>query len=129
MRKLLLAGLFLATSLFAQTKLVDGNGNEYILAAAGAKYNSGLTTVSASLTAVTSTTTKVQIIHCTNTTGSAATLTVANGAGTEYFTTVSVAANSVMVVHYGTVGLTYTGGVKLQSGTASALKCQIEGVQ
>jgi hypothetical protein len=101
-------------SLFAQqnVKVVNGSGKEYISGAAGKVYNSALTAVTTSPTALTTITTKVQVIHCTNSSAGTVALTVKNGADVEYFTTVSMAANSVMVVQYGSVGLTYTSGIK-----------------
>jgi hypothetical protein len=131
MIKLLLSIVLLVGTLSAQTpfKLVDGLGRALQISAAGAAYNSTLTAATTSPTAMTSTTTKVQLIHCVNNTAGAVTVTIKDGADVVYVDAVSMAANSVFVIHYGTVGLTYTSGVKLSASANSSIKCQVEGVQ
>jgi hypothetical protein len=113
----------------APIKAVNGLGKELILGAAGKVYNSNLTAVTTTPTAFTATTTKVQVIHCTNITAGAVTVTIEDGNDVDYFTATSMAANSVMVVQYGTVGLTYTSGIKFSASANSSIKCQVEGVQ
>lgn len=66
-------------------------------------------------------------LHCANTTGSAATLTIEDVDGNDYFTAVSVAANSVLVGNWGEVGIRMSNGIKWSSGTSLALNCQAEG--
>lgn len=126
---LLVFSLFLSSALGQNpVKIVNGNNDEVILGAGGKSYNSGLIVATTASTSVTATATKVQVIHCTNSTSGVVTLTIENTAGDDYFTTVSLAANSVMVVQYGSVGLTYA-GVKLSASANSSISCQFEGVQ
>lgn len=112
-------------------KPTDGAGNERVFSAAGKVYDSTMITLPTSETAVTAVTTSVQFIHCANTTGSAVTFTLKDNQGTPktYFAAVSVAANSVLTVHYGPIGLPMSGGIRWAAGTGSALNCQIVGVQ
>jgi len=128
-----IVGLFVGGLAFAQgpVKLVDGNSVELRLAASGVGYNSGMTLVPTSATAVTTTTTKVQLIFCANVSAAAATLTITDNQSTPktYFNAVSIAANQSVLVHSSTIGLPYSGGIKWTAGTANAINCQIVGVQ
>jgi hypothetical protein len=131
MIKLLLSIVLLVGALSAQTgfKLVDGNGKALQISAAGLAYNSTLTAATTTPTALTTTTTKVQLVHCVNNTAGAVTVTIKDASDNVYVDAVSMAGNSVFVIHYGTIGLTYTGGVKLSASANSSIKCQVEGVQ
>jgi hypothetical protein len=112
-------------------KITDSTAAERIVAAAGREYDSTMTTVPDSNTAVTTTTTKVQLIWCANTTGNAVTLTMTDNQQSPktYVPAVSLPANSVTVMANSPVGIRWLGGIKWQAGTASALNCQIVGVQ
>lgn len=92
------------------------------------RYDSGMVAVTNSLTAVTSTTLFLRILHCLNTTAGAVTLQVTNGNDVELFPPVSMAANSVLVGNWGD-GITLTNGVKWVAGSNSAISCQIQGVR
>jgi hypothetical protein len=131
MRTLILS-LFFALSLAAQlpVRTVDRAGETVHAEPAGTKYVALMQVVPNSTTVLTATTTKVQLILCNNQTGSAATLTITDGSGTPktYFPTVSIAANSVVLLYSG-IGFTMTSGLKWSAGTATAIYCQIEGVQ
>lgn len=133
MIKTVVLGLLLALGAMAQSpsKLVDGNGSELQLAAGGKKVDTGLILATGSPVAYLSATTTVQLIHCHNATSSAATVTITDGAGSPvtYFPAVSLAGNSVMIANYGTVGMSFAGGVKVSAGTTSAIYCRIIGVQ
>lgn len=131
MRTLILL-LLTASSLAAQlpVRTVDRAGDTVHAEPAGTKYVALMQVVPSSTTVLTATTTKVQLILCNNQTATAATLTITDGSGTPktYFPAVSIAANSVVMLYSG-VGFTMTSGVKWSAGTATAIYCQIEGVQ
>lgn len=135
MIKKLLFGLLLAGGLaFAQpapVKVVDGNSNEVILGAAGVAVDSGLTAVTTGGVTLLSSTTKVQVIHCLNYSVSSATLTITDNAGSPvtYVPAVAMAANSIFVLTYGPVGLSYDTGVKASASANSAIKCRVAGVK
>jgi len=122
-------GLGLAQS---PVKLVDGNGTERILSASGKAYDSnpsgGLTTITTGGVTLTTTTTKVQVIHC-NTGSSPSTITITDGSSNVYLNAISLLANSVIVVNYSEIGMPYTGGIIITAGTSSTLTCRIIGVQ
>lgn len=124
--------LMLCCGLFGQgpTKLVDGAGNELVLAKGGQRYTAYLQAITTGGVTITTVPTNVQLLFCTNSSGSAATLTVADtqGSPVTFWTAVSIAANSVMLMHASTVGL-FMQGIKLTAGTNSALSCQVQGVQ
>ena len=111
-------------------KPTDGTGTERILGAAGREYNSDLTAITTSGVTITSTTTKVQLLYCTNASGSDVTLTLADtqGSPVTYMTTVNVVANSVFLFNAGTIGLRMQ-GVKITASANSRLLCQVQGVQ
>lgn len=111
-------------------KPVDGNHNELRLAAAGPVYSTGMIVVPASDTLLTATTTKIQAIHCGNNTAGAVTLTISDNQVTprNYFPAVSVAANSSLLVQYGTLGMPYA-GIRWAAGSSNAIYCHIVGVQ
>lgn len=123
----------LATLCYAQgpIKLVDGTGAELRLAASGVAYDSGMTTVPDSATAVTAVTTKVQLIFCANISGSDATITITDNQSSPktYFNAVTITKNQSMLLHTSAIGLPYRDGIKWTAGTASAISCQIVGVQ
>jgi|ERR1700722_16073139 len=130
-----LIGLLLCVGMmFGQSgvKIVDGTNTERILGASGKAFdsnpNGGLTTITTGGVTITSVTTKVQVIHC-NTNSSTSTVTIADGSSNNYLNAVSVAANSVLVIVYGPIGMTYTGGIVITAGTSSALTCRVIGVQ
>jgi hypothetical protein len=122
--------LCLCVGVFAQNavRITDSRGNETVVAASGIKYNSGLTALTTTPTALTSTTLKVQVIHCKSNSSTATTITIKDGNDVVYFDAVSLAASSVMVAHYGAVGLTYTNGIKVSAAANSTISCQVEGV-
>jgi hypothetical protein len=130
---LLILGVLISTSAWGQTttKIVDGNFVERITAAAGKEYNSGILAVTTVATTVTNVSTKVQLLFCRNSTASAVTINVTdNQASPEtYFPDVSVAANSVVLLHASVIGLPLNGGVKWSASSNSAIKCQVVGVQ
>ena len=96
----------------------------------GTRYDSGITTLTTSLTVLTSNTTHVYAVFCANTTGTAATVTITDNQGSAktYYSAVSLAANSVSLMHV-PVGLTFLNGIKWNAGTSSAINCQIIGSQ
>jgi hypothetical protein len=116
---------------FAQTpvRLAASNGKEVVVGAVGDRYNSGLTALTTTPTAFTSTTTRVQMIHCKSNSSTATTITIKDGNDVVYFDAVSLASNSVFIAQYGTVGITFTSGVKFSAAANSTISCQIEGVQ
>lgn len=130
--KMIVIAVLLAVIAMAQlpVKQVDGTGTFVKNGAAGREVTYGMQLVPTSSTAVTSTTTKVQVIFCANTTGGAVTLTITDNQGSPvtYYPAVSLPANSATLLHSG-VGLTFTSGIKWSAGTVSAVYCQIEGVQ
>ena len=133
MKNLLIIFTVIAALAVAQTgvRLVEtGTWKEIIVAAAGTSYNSGMTSVPNSDTLLTATTTKVQLIFCSNNTGSAATITITDNAGSPipYFAAISMAANSATSLHNGPMGMTMA-GIRWTQGTSGAIECQIEGVQ
>jgi hypothetical protein len=132
-KKLMVIGLLLGGVVFGQapTKLVDGGGNELQIAGGGKSYNSGMVTLTDSLTAATAVTTKVQLIFCANVTAGAVTLTITDNqtSAKTYFAAVSLSANSSVLVHSSTVGLPFASGIKWNASAAASLNCQIVGVQ
>ncbi len=112
----------------APVKPVDGLGNEQMLGPGGRRVISTMQVLPASPTVLYSTTIKVVTLFCANNTGSAATVTIADGGARPFFTAVSMAANSSMLMITGS-GLTFTSGITWSAGTASAIYCQVEGVQ
>lgn len=94
-------------------------------------YDTGLTVVPNSLTVVTASATLIMGIWCNNITNSAVNLTITNTAGTALVggaTTFSFPAASNGFLLSNSRGLQLT-GIKWQAGTASALNCQIVGMQ
>jgi hypothetical protein len=132
MIKLVLSLFLSAVLALAQVsvKPTDGNGTERILGAAGKVYSSYLQAITTGGTTITSTSTYVQLIYCTNATGTARTITLADtqGSPVTFMTDVSVAANSVFLFNAGTIGL-YMQGVKVTASANSAISCQVQGVQ
>lgn len=132
MKKLLIIFLLALGSSYAQVgvKIVDGTSTAVVLGATGSVYESALTAIATGGgTAITATTTKVQLIYCTNNTGSATTLTIKDGGGNTYMSAATLAANSVVLIAYGTLGLTYTGGITISAGNTATVSCQVKGVQ
>lgn len=111
----------------APVKIVDGRSLAVNLGPAGTPIVYAMQLVPNSATAVTSTVTYVQLIVCANTSASEVTILLTNTAGTAYYPTVALPANSATVLHAG-VGM-YMNGIKWTAGTASVLYCQIQGVQ
>lgn len=89
-------------------------------------FDSGILVLTDSIVDVTTSDLWVRVISCTNTSSSAATLTIEDGDNTDYFTAVSIAANSSMVANYGN-GVKFNDGLSWGSGTASVINCQVEG--
>jgi hypothetical protein len=110
------------------TKQVNGNGKEVINGAAGTVFNSGLTALTTTPTALTTSTLKVQTIHCKSNNSTATTVTIKDGSDTIYYEAVSLAANSVFIAQYGSVGITFSGGIKVSAGANTTVSCQVEGV-
>ena len=110
--------------------LTDKAAHELILASTGVKYTKYLTAITTSGVTITAIDTYVQLMFCTNTSGTSATLTVADtqGSPVTFWSTVQISANSVVLLHASTVGL-FMQGIKLTAGTNSAISCQIQGVQ
>lgn len=139
----LLSRLFIFPALcacaFGQTpvKTVDGNSSERVVASSGREVVVYLTAVPTSSAVATdgstslSSTIKVQLIYCINSTGTAATLTITDNQGSPvtYVPTVSLPANSVTGVYSSPIGLTLKSGLKWASGTSTAIYCQIQGLQ
>jgi len=92
-------------------------------------YDSGITVIPGSSTAITTTATCVFSIFVTNTTGSAATFSLTDNAGTpnNYIVSFSVPANSNMLLPMG--GIKFLSGIKWSQVTTSAVLGQIVGVQ
>lgn len=115
----------------APVKLVNGLGIERHVAATGSIYDTGITTLTDSAAAVTSTTTYVQFIHCANIDSVARTVTISDNQVTPkvYFNAVSIPANGVMTANFSTTGISMSGGIKWNASAGSAVNCQISGVQ
>lgn len=127
MKKFITLLTLLVVVAMAQTpiKVVNGNGIQTL----GYNYNSGMVTLTNTAALLTSATVAVKILHCANITGGAVTLTITDNQGSPvtYWSAVSVAANSVMVVNYGDPGLVMQ-GVKWNASASSSLNCQLEGI-
>ena len=132
-KNILIVGLLMVAGAFGQQarKLVDGNWNELQIAAGGKSYNSGMVTLTDSAAVLTAVTTKVQLIFCANVTSGAVTLTITDNQTSPktYFATVSLAANSSILVHSSTVGLPFASGIKWNASAGASLNCQVVGVQ
>lgn len=125
----LVVGCALPASGQVSVKPTDGAGTERILGAAGKMYDSGLTAITTGGVTITSTQTAVQLLFCTNASGTDRTITVSNAAASAvYLTTVNVTANSAFLLHAGTIGLNMA-GVKITASANSAISCQVQGVQ
>ena len=130
--------LFVGT-MFAQVgvKVVDGAFNERVGASTGSEFVVYLTTVPASPAVVTDGTTtlnstsKVQLIYCTNATASAITITITDNQGSPvtYATTVSIAANTITGVYASPIGLALRSGMQWSASSGSGLSCQVQGVR
>lgn len=125
-------GLLFAAVAYCQVpvKVTNGSGTERPLGAAGTEYKAYLQVIATGGTTITSSNTYVTVLFCMNTTGSAATLTIADtqGSPVTFWNAVSIAANSVVLLYTGPIGL-YMQGIKATAGTGSALYCQVQGVQ
>jgi hypothetical protein len=110
-------------------KDVDGNGNEKRTAASGRFFNSYLQAITTGGTTITTASTYVQLIYCTNNSGTDRTITLADTQGSPaiFMTTVNVAANSVFLFN-SPVGL-YMQGVTITASANSAISCQVQGTQ
>jgi len=108
-------------------RITGSDGKEIVFGAKGTTYNSGLVALTTTPTSLTSSNLKVQMIHCKSN-GTATTVTIKNGDDVVYYDTVSLAANSVFIAQYGSVGITFSGGIRVSAGANSAISCQIEGV-
>lgn len=133
MTKKLVAMLVLGVGLaFPQVpvKPVDGNGTELAVAPPGKRFISYLQAITTSGTTITSNATYVQMLYCTNNSGSDRTITIADtqGSPATFATSVSIAANSIMMVVSNATGL-YMQGVKITASANSAISCQLQGVQ
>lgn len=134
MRKLVVVLLLLCgrSYLSAQqpVKPTNSSGKELIFAKGGVSYTSYLQVIATGGTTVTSSDTWVQLLFCTNTTSSSATLTVADtqGSPVTFWTAVPIAGNSVVLLHASAIGL-YMKGIKLTAGTTTSISCQVQGVQ
>ena len=130
MIKKILAFTLAALTLVAQlpVKITDGSGNERQSFPAGSKTVYLMQAVPDSNTALASSTIKVQLIFCQNSTASAATLTITDNDSVPrtYWPTVSIAANSIAMLYSG-VGMTMTGGIKWQASASNTIYCQVEG--
>ena len=132
MRKYLIIAL-VAASLLAQApvKVVDGTFTEIPMGAAGKKFNSGMQLMTNSATTVTNADSYVQVLFCANIAGATRTLTVTDGQGSpmKYFDTVSMAANSSLLLYASQVGLYFEDGVKITASANSSINCIVQGVQ
>jgi hypothetical protein len=110
-------------------KETDGNGNEKRTAASGRYADYYLQAITTSGTTITSANTYVQVIYCTNSSGTDRTITLADtqGSPVTFMTTVNVAANSVFLFN-APIGL-YMQGVKITASANSAILCQVQGTQ
>jgi hypothetical protein len=108
---------------------VDGSGTGYIIAAAGARYDSGIQTMPTVATVLTPKTTAVQLLFCANTNSSAQAVTVTDNQVTPktYFPGVALPANSATLLAASPVGLPMQ-GIKWSAAT-SGINCQVVGVQ
>lgn len=132
-KKLILALGLLALPVMAQlpVKNVDGSNNELQIAAGGKRFESALTAITTGGVTVTAVTTKVQTIFCTEIGNAATTLTVTDNQGSPvtYINAVSMASPSILVIGYGTQGLTFTSGLIISASANTQIKCQVVGVQ
>jgi len=126
---ILLIAAFSLGSLLSQVpvKEVDGSGSERFTAAAGKAFVIDLYTITNSSVSQTTSNVWIQSWQCTNTTGTAATLTIENTAGTDFVSALSIPATGVASANYNARGLRLV-GLKWFSGTSSALNCTLAGV-
>lgn len=125
--------MFCGELAFAQApvKIVDGNGTERLLGAAGKAYNSGMTTLPSSDTALNATTTYVQLIFCTNIDTVDRTVSISDNQGTPkvYFNSITIQANTAMMLMASPVGIPFASGIRWSASAGSAVNCHIVGVQ
>jgi hypothetical protein len=97
----------------------------------GPPFGSTIQTVPNSSTAVTANTLQITDFFCTNTTATAATITLTDTAGNVIVSAKSIAAHDfVALIQASTGGGGIVAvGVKWQAGTASALNCYLGGAQ
>ena len=110
-------------------KPVNGAGAELIIAAGGQSVDSGLQAITTGGITMFSSTTTVQFIHCLATTATTLTITDKSGTPVTYFPAVAMAANSVMIASYGTIGMSFNAGLIISAGANSAISCRAVGVQ
>lgn len=91
-------------------------------------FDSGLNPVATGPTSLTANTVLIQNIYCHNATGTAATLTITNTAGTAYVQAQSIAPNTTVQLLNGGKGLQMV-GIKVSTGTNNAINCQFSGYQ
>lgn len=91
-------------------------------------FDSGITTLTNSLTALTTQQVLVTNIFCANTTAGAVTVTITNTAGTAYVQAFSMAANSTAQFLNGGKGVIMA-GIKWNAGANASVNCQIAGYQ
>ena len=122
-----------ALILWAQSpvKITDGNSVERVTAAAGAAYNSGMTTLPGTLTVAVDATIWTQFLYCGNIDTIARTVTVTDNQSTPkvYLNAVSISANGVLTANFGSTGVPFANGVKWQASTTNAINCVIIGVK
>lgn len=123
----LLAGACIAQQ---PVKQVDGNYNEVINGTGGARYTSYLQAITTAGTTITTSNVYVQLLFCTNTSGTDRTITIADtqGSPVTFWSTVTVSANSVFLMQASSIGL-YFQGLKITSSANSAISCQVQGVR
>jgi hypothetical protein len=91
-------------------------------------YDSTVTALPNTLTALTATTTWVNVLFCNNTDSSSHTLTVTDTAGHAYASALSISGNTNKVVFESTPGIKMV-GIKWNADASSVLVCQVEGRQ
>jgi hypothetical protein len=96
-----------------------------------ARYDSAITVIPNVNTVLTSTTTLVDTLFCSNITASPATVTITDDQGSPvtYVSAFSIAPNSNVQFINSAQGLTFAGGIKWLSDTSSAINCQVVGFQ
>ena len=111
-------------------RIVDGTSKEVIFGAVGRQYFSGEVAITNSLAAVITETVRVQLISC-KTGATEATLTITNNEASEvtHWDAVAIAANTVVIGSYGSVGMPFTSGIKATASVNNAVKCHFVGVQ
>lgn len=122
--------VLMVAAMQAQTPvtIVERGGTKIVLGAIGATYNSGMTAIVTTGTAITTSNIKFKVIWCRNDSAGALNITVADAAGEVYVPTQSMAAKSVLFVAGTDMGVSVA-GLTITASANSAIKCQVEGAR